>query len=70
MLVKNRSFFILIDLAAMAIAYVMTLFALYGTLPSSCSCWGREAETQGCFSAFWCCFPLDVFTSEEFTARQ
>ena len=29
MLVKNRSFFILIDLAAMAIAYVMTLFALY-----------------------------------------
>ena len=43
MLVKNRSFFILIDLAAMAIAYVMTLFALYGTLPSRTKWYGLMA---------------------------
>ncbi len=123
MLVKNRSFFILIDLAAMAIAYVMDAvcpvwhFALQnkmvrpygsaGNLPGIGSVlWAREAAGGGkrcgnlsgrgeadglyglsvcpplvlagaerwrhktVFWPFWCCFPLDVFTSEEFTARQ
>lgn len=46
MLVKNRSFFILIDLAAMAIAYVMTLFALYGTLPSRTKWYGLKAARR------------------------
>ena len=40
MLVKNRSFYILIDLVAMAAAYVMTLLALYGTLPSRTKWYG------------------------------
>lgn len=40
MLVKNRSFYILIDLAAMAAAYVMTQLALYGSLPARMKWYG------------------------------
>lgn len=40
MSVKNRSFYILIDLAAMAVAYVMTQLALYGSLPARMKWYG------------------------------
>ena len=40
MSVKNRSFYILIDLAAMAAAYVMTQLALYGSLPARMKWYG------------------------------
>lgn len=40
MWVKNRSFYILIDLVSMAVAYFMTLMALYGSLAGSAKWYG------------------------------